>query len=672
MDNDTSDVTDNQDEIKRLSDSSCKNIIKNAVDANQTFTNVKKKFAFTNPKDNKVLLSYYTEILFKALPLKIKMMIDEIFNNFKEDLVVQWTHVVYNLRSNKSDLEMLIKNAPFYECLIDLRDNNSEVDFSTFYATLRNEFCSVFINFSNFTGILEIFQCLLRCKSLPSPNQSTLFCDTVKCFFRNKCNISDLDLEAEIEAKIDPEHFRLAKLVENFGDTSHTSIVNLIKDVFPSTNVFISNDGNKKVAKVEGYQVIWSKVYNKDPASFNSCDMVEIRAENELIIDDNVHLPGITFSLFALNVVVPKPVTINLSGISDYTRIPKAQNGVDAGEKGEDGKDGRAGQSSGNFALVSKTIQGMENLKLTLNGGKGTDGQAGGDGADGADGEGVEFENEFGTIQRLRTGVRQIVNLLTFGSLSRLVDKMIENQRDDGSFAFFNDSPFYFSTHSFSFIRGADGKPGGKGGKNGIGGQGGKKGKYNVIVNNKIENENIAVISNDGEKGCNGLPGINADYGTDGWDIAVMNSTFGERIEYGKERNEKLYFKYEETAVKNSVYLSDKKCYVTVKRQPCAKKRLKENEKRTEYKDESEINGESIAVGAIDIEISSLMEDYHAIVVSDEMIEEQQDVEDEMHEEMNVQRIMELWIDVKVEPYVPKKRHKTPLFPEDLLEGLFS
>uniref|UniRef100_A0A914QRL1 Uncharacterized protein n=1 Tax=Panagrolaimus davidi TaxID=227884 RepID=A0A914QRL1_9BILA len=660
-------ICDNRENSKRLSDSSCKERIKISINENRTFSDVETEFAFTNPKDIKVLLSYYTEIFLKALPFKTKVLIDKLFNNFKEDVFVEWVNVVYNPRSTNEDLEELLKVAPFYECFTNLRDKNNDVDYTKFYATLRNEFSTTFINFSNIKGILQIFQFLLRCKSLPSPNQSTLFCDTVKKFIQDKCAGSDVNLEAETEAKIYDEHFRLAELIENFVDTPYKSVYDLIKNIFPSTTVIPSVDGNKAYVKIKGYRVIWSNIFNKNPLIFDNCDVVEVKAENELIIDDNINLPGITLTLSSLNCVFMKPIIINLSGKNDNTIMPKAQNGVNPGEKGEDGKNGKAGQSSGNFVLVSKNIQKMENLKLVLCGGKGMQGQDGGDGADGADGVGVKFEDQFGTAHKLRTGAKQTVNALTVGIMSRVFDKMIEKRKDDGTFKCFNDSPVYFSTHSFSFVRGADGRPGGKGGKNGIGGQGGKKGKYKII-DRKTENENIAVTAEDGDKGNDGFPGKNADPGKDGWDIAVLNRTFGRRIEFGKEHNEKLFFKLEDNESENSVYIKDKNCFAKIIKQPCTKERLKETEQFTEFNTNSEMNGESIAVAAVGIDISALMEDRHT-AVTNEINEEQQEIKSGLDEEINVERVMELWIDDKEEPYTPKERHKTPLFPEDCFEG---
>uniref|UniRef100_A0A914QSE1 Uncharacterized protein n=1 Tax=Panagrolaimus davidi TaxID=227884 RepID=A0A914QSE1_9BILA len=598
---------DDSTEVMRMNHSECERRIKEEIDGNQTFTNVIKKFGFTRADDILPVLIYYSRLLLTALPRKGKEYIQNLFDIADENILARWVVAVYKKPKSDNELELCLKTTDFYECLVDLKAKNIEVPFSSFYETIRTDFKAYFIDYQNLYGIFEIYQCLLRCSALPSPNNSSLFYAAVKKLW-NKLNIQNtvLNLEADEKAEIHAEHERLEKLVDNFEGTSHTAIVELIKDHFLPTQISLITDGTKVTLKAEGFNIIMSKIYHSEngvnsqitTTNKNITD-IQIIAYNELIMDQDLTLPGINFSCSSNNVAFPKPITINLSGdhgVNDKSTKIKADDGKMPGENGVDGKDGKAGKSSGNFTLVAMTIFGKENLKLILNGGNGDFGQNGGDGADGKDCVGMEFDKVFNI-----KGVKQGANLVTGSLFSRAFDKKKETKKDDGSLEVHCDSPYYFSTHTFELIKGPDGGKGGLGGKNGKGGQGGYRGTYNIEIDSKIINDEIDIQASDGTKGSEGHPGKNADYGKEGWDIALIDCTLGKRTPFGQKHNKKLYWEFSDTRKENAIYMHSEnkkegnKCYVEIHERDCIKKKLADKEKWTQFKSESERSGESIA-----------------------------------------------------------------------------
>uniref|UniRef100_A0AC35F1V2 Obg domain-containing protein n=1 Tax=Panagrolaimus sp. PS1159 TaxID=55785 RepID=A0AC35F1V2_9BILA len=436
------------------------------------------------------------------------------------------------------------------------------------------------------------------------------------------------------------------------------------------------SQGTKQTLAIEGHNITLSaanREINERIKRNTKIKSVLLRAKHILILDQDVILPSVTFTCAAAEVVVTKPVKINLSGKDaevDQTKLKPAKSGKQKGEKGEDGKDGNAGHPSGNFAIFAKKLKGKENLNLILNGGNGTNGQDGGDSAEGEDGVGENFERLDSLKYEFEQGFKRFGRIVSAGIGSSLFNKKVKVKMENGSTEVINEAPYYLSLHTIDFVKGSDGKRGECGGKNGLGGEGGKKGKCMIKING-IEHHVVKIESHDGQAGQNGLPGKNGGYGLEGWDIAKATKTFAKTRKYGTSFNEKLTVEY--TTVKTDetfrVVAEDEgpesKRYAYIKSRKCEKKVLQDHELRTECKDESERSGEAIAQEADAIETEALDQDYE-IPLNGEVDAE---VEEEIEEENDFERIIDFCVDLIDDEYVAKERPKEQLLSSKDIEN---
>uniref|UniRef100_A0AC35G781 Uncharacterized protein n=1 Tax=Panagrolaimus sp. PS1159 TaxID=55785 RepID=A0AC35G781_9BILA len=650
--------------------------IKILASNDQTFTEVKEFFKIDHPEDEKVVLNYYLEALYESMLEKIRRHIYNVLENFDETMIAYWMTFAYGKNSNENDVRNLVQNADFYKCLTDLENQYKSFCFDWVFKLIKRCFQEAFIEIQNLNGIFAIYQCLLRCEH---SHHSPTFCNAVRTLC-NKCGFENdvVLLEPETNSETDAEHQRLAELVENFTDTHLENVKKLIKDFFKPTNMVFSllSQGTKQTLAIEGHNITLSaanKEINERIKRNTEIKSVLLRAKHLLILDQDVTLPSVTFACNAAEVVVTKPVKINLSGKDaevDQSTLKPAKSGKQKGEKGEDGKDGKAGHPSGNFAITAKKLKGKQNLNLILNGGNGTNGQDGGDSAEGEDGVGENFERLDSLKYEFEQGFKRFGRIVSAGIGSSLFNKKVKVKMENGNTELIIETPYYLSLHTIDFVKGSDGKRGECGGKNGLGGEGGKKGKCMIKINGV--DHVVKGESRDGQAGQNGLPGKNGGYGLEGWDIAKATKTFGKTRKYGTSFNEKLSVEY--TTVKTEgtfcVVAEDEgpesKCYAYIKARKCEKKVLRDHELRTERKDESERSGEAIAQEAVAIETEALDQDYEN-PINEEVDAE---VEQEINEENDFERIIDFCIDLAEDEYVAKERPKQLLFSSKDIENL--
>uniref|UniRef100_A0A914ZC12 Uncharacterized protein n=1 Tax=Panagrolaimus superbus TaxID=310955 RepID=A0A914ZC12_9BILA len=477
------------------------------------------------------------------------------------------------------------------------------------------------------------------------------------------------------DGNVETLHHHFNNLVQNFSSTDNESVINLIKDMFKVTTFETILDGTKPMLKVKGYKIVLSEIYNSIIVRRSSkIKHIEINAKSVLVIDQNLHFRATNLILTANTVVIVKSIEFNLSGKNAVEEFrSKAKSGKMLGEKGSNGDDGIAGESSGHFALFAKSVEGLQNLKLILNGGNGSSGQNGGDGADGENGIGKDFDEVFNSTHTHLTRLKSAGHILTLGALSRVLSKKEALKSYDGRVEMKCDSSYYLSIHKLDMYVGSDGKPGGKGGKNGIGGDGGKKGNIVLEIDdgkNKIEE--ITVEAKDGVKGRDGISGINGQNGIEGRDIALANKTWGSRREFGKFQNSKLEIQECTSDDEEAICVKDgsKEEYFKVISRPCARTSLTEYQKQSEQKSDAERSGKAIAVESEAIDIEALSKNYQQIVTSETVTtEEEYEFGAEEGEEVN--RILEHWTFDEREEYIPKRQYNAILYPEKMLSILW-
>jgi hypothetical protein len=144
--------------------------IKNDVEENKTLSNVLDSFfpekTFERPeKSVKFITTVFVHWFLILLPEKGKTYIQTFLNakNTEENFIIDWIEVVYGHKSNPA-LYILLKNAPFYRILDDLKINNVSIDLTKFYLKLRANFRVCFFEAKMLEGILEVYRCLLFCK----------------------------------------------------------------------------------------------------------------------------------------------------------------------------------------------------------------------------------------------------------------------------------------------------------------------------------------------------------------------------------------------------------------------------------------------------------------------------------------------------------------------------
>uniref|UniRef100_A0A914VQ37 Chloroplast protein-transporting ATPase n=1 Tax=Plectus sambesii TaxID=2011161 RepID=A0A914VQ37_9BILA len=180
--------------------------------------------------------------------------------------------------------------------------------------------------------------------------------------------------------------------------------------------------------------------------------------------------------------------TWDLSGISSYESYDKAKSGQKQGEAGEDGLDGRAGESAGNLLMLAERVTNAERLMVLLNGGNASNGQDGGDGVDGQDG----------------------------------TENYIEAESAGQNITFSCGSTFW-GYQAFFLYKGSEGKAGSLGGQQGLGGDAGFKGDCLAVCPKNNRSIPINFISKGGDKGTDGKPGRNGEYGKNGWDMGWLD-----------------------------------------------------------------------------------------------------------------------------------------------------
>uniref|UniRef100_A0A914PSP3 Uncharacterized protein n=1 Tax=Panagrolaimus davidi TaxID=227884 RepID=A0A914PSP3_9BILA len=526
---------------------------------------------------------------------------------------------------------------------------------------MRKSFRKIYIESTQFDGIIGIYRMLIYCEIYTK--RSSVYCNAVNKLIK-KLQYVDVVLHLETDATANSafEHTQLMELVDNYQPLPNIDLFrDLIKKMFEKsvTTVQISATTPYKL-EVQGQKIFASNVYdeiNEKIEKNGNISQIEICVKDDLILDTDLTFKGKSLILAANNrIVVPKPVICDLSGKdAPNLTIEPAADGISPGElDGKNGKDGIAGESSGHMVISTKLIDGEENLSIVLNGGNGSNGQNGGNGADGEDGVGVKFEDVFGFGHSARKITKQVVNKITFATYSRMIDNNIKKTvLPEGVIHEQSDSANYSSTHTFEFFYGANGKPGGKGGKNGCSGEGGKKGKLDVLPNEEHKNNKMKIQATDGKDGYPGKPGKNGENGKDGWDVAMLWITFNKPLEYGKNHNVKLSLTYTDVASDESVYVREKdngpgsKCYAQITEKPCTRKFLQE--KRTEFKSDSERSGEAIAVKATAINLEEVIQKQQSFghLLKTDAIDQEQQIDSEAVGENEIGRIIELW-----EPFV--------------------
>jgi hypothetical protein len=217
----------NIERLEQWTHTAGKQKIKALIQSNQTFTETKNFFKPSHPEDEKIIQTYYTELLLNSLPQKVEYHFNSLISDYEEDLFAEWIDIVYTPKPN-SEFKELLQNMDFYKCLKDLKTYKEDMDLTFFYKMLRKEFRVFFTGIETLHGIIGIYQCLLRCESCSQ--YSPIFCNAVtslwqKCEFEN--NI--LHLDNVVDAEVHPQHHQLAELVENFTSTNLENIKELIK-----------------------------------------------------------------------------------------------------------------------------------------------------------------------------------------------------------------------------------------------------------------------------------------------------------------------------------------------------------------------------------------------------------------------------------------------------------
>jgi len=223
---------------------------------------------------------------------------------------------------------------------------------------------------------------------------------------------------------------------------------------------------------------------------------VKVNANNAVYFDKDIIAPGINFSVIAPKwAVANNDIIINLNG---KDAEPHSQQKADnasgysyngKGVKGQDGLPGNPGGSAGNFYGIcgqQTKIEDIAKLKITANGGKGSNGQDGGKGSNGQSG------SDAGSVYNSEKSSQSNGN------------KVREYTTDFGYIWCYKRTVEVFQT------LGTDGKEGGNGGNGGAFGIGGKGGEIKIVC----EKNNF--LSSVGKEGVNGLLGTGGNAGNGG------------------------------------------------------------------------------------------------------------------------------------------------------------
>uniref|UniRef100_A0A914ZHQ6 Uncharacterized protein n=1 Tax=Panagrolaimus superbus TaxID=310955 RepID=A0A914ZHQ6_9BILA len=593
-----------------------------------------------------------------------------MFENCDENQILEWIDVVFGVKQN---ILILLKDEEIYKCIEEVQRRQPNIDFSLIDKEIRAIFRSLFVDCLNFKGIIEIYRILLYCET--HTKCSTVYWKAVTELWKKLGNENSLNLTKNKKATIYPEHESLLELVKSYEECQCEIVKDLIKNLFKtSVTVVCKCKTNSEKIEARGYTIYLSTINDKIEELMNDeIREIEINAQEDIIFDQDIYLPGKNLILIAKNrLVFLNPQVCNLSGkMAENDILISPQIGRKMGEDGLDGKDGKAGQSSGNILISAKTIEGKDNLKISLNGGNGSDGQDGGDGVDGEDGKGKDFDTVFGWAYTFSKGIKY----LTLGAVPRMLDNTLREKVDkSGANHITSDSAYYLLTHTIELYGGSDGKLGGRGGINGCGGEGGKKGSYDILINGERCDNIFEICAQNGKDGRRGKPGQNGRMGLDGWDIALTAKAFGDRQEFGKMKNEKLRIIYSDYRSPDSVYVKEKdkgigsQCYAKIISSPCERKILRDQQ--VEVKTDSERSAEACATKSkpIDIEAISQQQLTTAQVINVEN-EEEQNANSEIERYHETGRIMDFYKPLEIDNYVFKQRHHTPIIIDEKLEG---
>ncbi|XP_075145075.1 uncharacterized protein LOC142220069 [Haematobia irritans] len=264
-------------------------------------------------------------------------------------------------------------------------------------------------------------------------------------------------------------------------------------------------------------------------------------------------------------------VEIDVSGLdSSHSFLNKAGTAGDG--NGLRGADGHAGESAGNFFVIADTIENLESLTITADGGNGSPGQDGGDGKDGKNGYGIsrkDFEENFNDDCPSVVGFVGIVNYFKNAQSARAAIENVWTEKDTVLNYFIRGESRegmqitysycgYLPVVNYSYIvyLGTAGTQGGDGGEYGLGGQGGYPGE--ISINTKATSSGHTVqfsqSTRQGKHGNNGKGGLFGKYGRHGWDMASLNSRFGTWRRYGLDENTKITVHHYNSNVDNTVW----------------------------------------------------------------------------------------------------------------------
>lgn len=153
---------------------------------------------------------------------------------------------------------------------------------------------------------------------------------------------------------------------------------------------------------------------------------------------------------------------------------------------------------------MAETIINPELLKISLNGGRGTNGQSGGDGIDGEEGE---IPNEQYITENLR---KHSCSWYSYAP----VCFPIESSKTVGHYDSLIGDQFGWTYRTECFITGFRGFPGGNGGNGGVNGKGGTAGEYKLISLNGSSIHFPVTVGT--RNGIDGIPGVGGSAGRGG------------------------------------------------------------------------------------------------------------------------------------------------------------
>ena len=391
-------------------------------------------------------------------------------------------------------------------------------------------------------------------------------------------------------------------------------LLKLIHFYLKPVDVAIKADGNRFFVEITGGRIRMSEELSRIETEISNSQQPALVRELRFIalhmlnIDcnlENARWHGFNIVVMSANVNVSRRCEWHLSGLSSQQCYEKAQNGTVIVKDGYDGVDGHAGESSGNVMILAEQMQNAANLKVIMNGGSGSGGQDGGDGARGNDGTGItmsDLKRKFPSPIHLAAGLRNAYALFdpisSLGETNKFWkndhDLYVEVQLENGQEIIHSVSRRRGWRNGYLLYKGSDGQPGGRGGLNGLGGQGGYPGEC-VAISQQNQTFPIAVVTTKGSDGQIGKPGRTGEFGKNGWDVGYTDyQWWSNAMEFGAMQNERLTMVYS-TDSSGRVYcgyrdeaLNSRNCYATMKASTLGHRKLTENEKSRETRQQGQ------------------------------------------------------------------------------------